>query len=92
MTAQKPRKAAARNPDAVIGERVAHLRNTLGLTLEQLATATGFTKGYLSKIENAKKVPPIGSLSRIARAHRRGVRGTGRERAGEAGPEGSAQD
>lgn len=70
MTAQKPRKAAARNPDAVIGERIAHLRNTLGLTLEQLATATGFTKGYLSKIENAKKVPPIGSLSRIARALR----------------------
>ena len=40
----------------------------MGLTLEQLAAETGFTKGYLSKIENSKKVPPIGTLARIARA------------------------
>lgn len=43
--------------------RVAH-----GLTLEALAELSGFTKGYLSKIENGKKAPPIGSLARIARA------------------------
>lgn len=36
------------------------------MTLDALARATGFTKSYLSKIENARKVPPIGSLSRIA--------------------------
>lgn len=39
-----------------------------GLTLEALAELSGFTKGYLSKIENGKKAPPIGSLARIARA------------------------
>lgn len=51
-----------------IGERIAQLRSEMGQTLEQLAAAAGFTKGYLSKIENGKKVPPIGSLARIARA------------------------
>lgn len=54
--------------DKVIGKRIGELRAHLGLTLDDLARQTGFTKGYLSKIENSKKVPPIGSLSRIARA------------------------
>ena len=59
------------SPHAVeeaIGARIGELRDHLGMTLDQLASATGFTKGYLSKIENSRKVPPIGSLSRIARA------------------------
>jgi transcriptional regulator with XRE-family HTH domain len=52
----------------LIGARIGELRERLGMTLEQLASETGFSKGYLSKIENSRKVPPIGSLSRIARA------------------------
>lgn len=51
-----------------IGQRLAALRARRGLTLERLAEVTGFTKGYLSKIENSRKVPPIGSLARIATA------------------------
>jgi transcriptional regulator with XRE-family HTH domain len=51
-----------------IGARIGELRDRLGMTLDQLASETGFSKGYLSKIENSRKVPPIGSLSRIARA------------------------
>jgi transcriptional regulator with XRE-family HTH domain len=54
--------------EQVIGERISELRARLDMTLDQLSSLTGFTKGYLSKIENSKKVPPIGSLSRIARA------------------------
>ena len=54
--------------ESIIGERVAKLRTQLGLTLDQLASQTGFTKSYLSKIENSRKVPPIGTLSRIAHA------------------------
>lgn len=54
--------------EEVIGARVGELRARLGITLEQLAAATGFSKGYLSKIENSRKVPPIGTLSRIAQA------------------------
>jgi transcriptional regulator with XRE-family HTH domain len=54
--------------EQVIGERISELRARREMTLDQLSSLTGFTKGYLSKIENSKKVPPIGSLSRIARA------------------------
>ena len=67
---RRPRGAAKSRAgaDTVIGARVAQLRERLGMTLDQLAARTGFTKGYLSKIENSRKVPPIGSLSRIAQA------------------------
>jgi len=51
-----------------IGERLRRLRKTRRLTLDELATATGFTKSYLSKIENSKKIPPIASLTKISRA------------------------
>jgi mannose-6-phosphate isomerase-like protein (cupin superfamily) len=61
-----PRDAAP--VEQVIGERISELRARREMTLDQLSTLTGFTKGYLSKIENSKKVPPIGSLARIARA------------------------
>ncbi len=51
-----------------IGSRLNKIRKDRQLSLEDLASATGFTKSYLSKIENAKKVPPIGSLSLITGA------------------------
>lgn len=38
----------------------------MGLTLDQLADKSGFGKSYLSRIENGKKVPPIGTLMQIA--------------------------
>lgn len=52
----------------VIGIRISQLRTQQGMTLEMLSSLTGFTKGYLSKIENSKRSPPVGSLSRIAHA------------------------
>ena len=67
ITGKAKRRKESRT-ETVIGDHVAAMRTQLGMTLEQLATATGFTKSYLSKIENSKKVPPIGTLSRIARA------------------------
>ncbi|RFB70760.1 MULTISPECIES: cupin domain-containing protein [unclassified Herbaspirillum] len=48
-----------------LGKRISRLRGARGYTLENLATATGFTKGYLSKIENSKVIPPIGTLLKI---------------------------
>lgn len=51
-----------------IAEKIRNLRVGKNITLDNLAERTGFTKGYLSKLENAKKVPPIATLSRIARA------------------------
>jgi transcriptional regulator with XRE-family HTH domain len=52
----------------VLGNRVRQTRMARGITLEQLANITGFTTSYLSKIENRRKVPPIATLARIARA------------------------
>ena len=68
MIVPRVKKPRRRKIETVIGERIGELRAHLGMTLDDLARQTGFTKGYLSKIENSKKVPPIGSLSRIARA------------------------
>jgi len=50
----------------LISRRLSELRKIRGITLDSLAKQTGFTKGYLSKIENAKKVPPIETLSKIS--------------------------
>jgi transcriptional regulator with XRE-family HTH domain len=49
-----------------LGKRISKLRSARGFTQDQLAAATGFTKGYLSKIENSKVIPPIGTLVKIA--------------------------
>ena len=53
--------------ELALGKRIAQVRAARVLTLEQLSVKTGFTKGYLSKIENSKVIPPIGTLIRIAR-------------------------
>ena len=53
--------------ELALGKRIAQVRATRVLTLDQLSLKTGFTKGYLSKIENSKVIPPIGTLIRIAR-------------------------
>ena len=54
--------------EAEIGNRIKALRAEKGITLEQLAKQTGFTKGYLSKVEKSKKAPPVSTLGNIARA------------------------
>lgn len=50
-----------------LGQRLCELRNARGFTQDRLAAETGFTKGYLSKIENSKVIPPIGTLVKLAR-------------------------
>lgn len=68
------RRAPARQALEIASEEIAvcarlrTLRAESGLTLDALAARSGFTKGYLSKIENGKNAPPIASLARIARA------------------------
>lgn len=54
--------------EAEIGKRIKSLRIAKGFTLEQLARMTGFTKGYLSKVEKSDKSPPVSTLGNIARA------------------------
>ncbi|VVE45742.1 Cro/Cl family transcriptional regulator [Pandoraea capi] len=54
--------------EEAVCRRLRALRTEKGLTLEALAALSGFTKGYLSRIENGGKAPPIASLAKIARA------------------------
>ena len=54
--------------EAEIGRRINRLRTAKGVTLEQLARQTGFTKGYLSKVEKSEKAPPVSTLGTLARA------------------------
>src|SRR5208337_1479957 len=54
--------------EADIGKRIKSLRNKKRITLESLAIETGFTKGYLSKVEKSEKAPPVSTLGIIARA------------------------
>jgi transcriptional regulator with XRE-family HTH domain len=51
-----------------IVENIKQTRLFREMSLEQLAIGAGLTKGYLSKIENAKKVPPFSTLVKIAAA------------------------
>lgn len=60
--------ALASGDEEAVCRRLQALRTEKGLTLEALAALSGFTKGYLSRIENGNKAPPIASLARIARA------------------------
>ncbi len=68
QTSRRPTNGQLPSVERLIGGRIRQARLALGMTLEQLAGGTGFTKSYLSKIENSEKVPPIGSLARIAQA------------------------
>jgi len=62
-----------KDSDALIGQHLKTLRAARGMTLDRLAAATGLTKGYLSKIQNSRKLPPIATLSRIAQALGTGI-------------------
>ena len=54
--------------EKLINDRIKRLRLRKKITLESLAKATGFTIGYLSRIENSVSSPPISTLSKIAQA------------------------
>ena len=69
--AARERADQASSPETNIASRVSRLRKLQRMTLESLADRAGLSKGYLSKIENGRAVPPIATLARIA-----GVLGT----------------
>jgi transcriptional regulator with XRE-family HTH domain len=54
--------------EKVIGKNIKQRRLHLGFSLAQLAKLSRFTKGYVSKIENSSKTPPLGTLAKIAAA------------------------
>jgi len=54
--------------EGLIVNRIKSFRKKRGLTLQKVADLTGFTRSYLSQIENSKKAPPIGTVTKIANA------------------------
>ncbi len=51
-----------------ISQTIRHIRQSQGLTVEQLAQRSGFSKGFISQLENFRKIPTLQTLSKIADA------------------------
>jgi transcriptional regulator with XRE-family HTH domain len=51
-----------------VGEKIKHLRETQGMSLEELARKTGFDIKMLENIEQEKVTPPLGTMIRLSRA------------------------
>jgi transcriptional regulator with XRE-family HTH domain len=51
-----------------LGEKIRLLRRRLDMTLDQVATAAGISKPFLSQVERAHAAPSISSLTEIAKA------------------------
>lgn len=59
--------------EAEIGKRIRNSRKRKGYSLVKLAEKSGFSQGYLSRIENSDKSPPVSTLLRLARVLEIGV-------------------
>jgi len=53
-------------PESKIGKNIRGIRKDKKYTLDDLARKTGYSKGYLSKVENSDKAPPVSTLVNIA--------------------------
>ena len=53
---------------SLVGQNLRRLRRRQGLSLERLAQASGVSRAMLGQIENAKSVPTIGLLRKVANA------------------------
>ena len=49
-----------------VGEKIKELRESMGLTLQEISDKTGFSTAFLSQIENHLISPPLGALMKIA--------------------------
>lgn len=58
---------AAESP-VQIGAKLRGSRQAQGLTLEQLATASGLTKGFISRIERDETMPSVPTLVQLCQA------------------------
>jgi len=57
-----------KTPELKIGTHIRRLRLQQRRTQQEIATACGFTKSLLSKIESDNVTPPVATLVKIARA------------------------
>ena len=61
------RELTERNLESAIGREVRAFRRQQGLTVADLAAATGLSIGMLSKIENGQMSPTYDALIKLAR-------------------------
>jgi transcriptional regulator with XRE-family HTH domain len=61
-------KIAASMDEKQIIRNIKRIRQSKKISLVRLAKLCGLTKGYVSKIENSDKAPPLSTLSKIANA------------------------
>jgi transcriptional regulator with XRE-family HTH domain len=61
-------KAERSQPADELGKRIRKLRKVRERTLDSLAQEAGITKGYLSKVETGRQIPPLATLSKVAKA------------------------
>lgn len=65
-------KTASENPqidaNEPLGERLRRRRKSLGLTMEQVAVASGLSIGFISQIERGITAPSLTSLANVSRA------------------------
>ena len=62
------RESKENNLEAAIGHEVRAFRKKLGITVSDLASATGISLGMLSKIENGNISPSLTTLQALSRA------------------------
>jgi len=62
------REPKEKNLEAAIGHEVRAFRKKLGITVADLASATGISVGMLSKLENGMTSPSLTTLQAVARA------------------------
>ena len=63
-----PVQQAERSPE--LGSRLRNHRLRQHMTIEQLATATDLTKGFISRVEREQTSPSVASLVKLCRALR----------------------
>ena len=51
-----------------ISQNIRKIRQTRGMTVEQLAAKSGFSKGFISQVENFRTTPSLKALDKIASA------------------------
>lgn len=53
--------------DILVGEKIKAVREEKGMSLQDLAAATGFSSALLSQVENHMVSPPLGTLIKISK-------------------------
>ena len=51
-----------------LGKKIRDLRLRRGLTVQQLAEASGLSKGFISQVENSRTSPSLATLQDLARS------------------------